>query len=69
MPLEEKKNNFREDIPEIQEENQDEESTSLPYYIPDLAQTRNERSGVLLQIQILWSAISPLPSDDSYFDM
>lgn len=35
MPLEEKKNNFREDIPEIQEENQDEESTSLPFDIPD----------------------------------
>lgn len=35
MPLEEKKNNFREDIPEIQEENQDEKSTSLPFDIPD----------------------------------
>jgi tRNA wybutosine-synthesizing protein 1 len=35
MPLEENKNNFREDIPEIQEENHDEESTSLPFDIPD----------------------------------
>ncbi len=47
MPLEEKKESCREDIPEIQEESQDQESTFLPYNIPDF-QTLLKKQGYAL---------------------